>query len=45
MPGAVGGDMLPEADQWDDLLAPAGLSRNTFHDREDLFFLQATLKN
>ncbi len=39
--GPVKGDMLPESDQWQPLLAAAGLKRTVLIDCEDIFFLEA----
>lgn len=39
--GAVADDLLPVAEQWDDLLAGANLKCEKLIDRDDLFFLNA----
>ena len=39
--GPVGGDRLPRADQWNELLAQSGLTRRQFRDDEEGFLLVA----
>ena len=39
--GAVGDDLLPDANQWPPLLEAAGLRLQDWEDRENLFLLQA----
>jgi len=43
--GAVRGDRLPVGDQWPPLLEAANLTLTRLIDREDLFFLEAAMKN
>ena len=39
--GAVGGDLLPSAEAWTEMLNSAGLTLHERIDRDDLFFLRA----
>lgn len=43
--GPVGGDRLPRREQWDALLAPAGLTRRELRDGQDGFLLVARRRN